>query len=189
MVPSITGTAPEGSAASILSDPATYPSGAVDLQLAIHWVCKNLKDVADVDSIHLSGNSGGGLHLASYLLDDTFFLAEEEEVRKSILSIIFLSAVLDVENCPESRKPILEAYFGPEEDSLVRLSAKGCLSRLSNEQVSGLPKILSLVGERDPEDEIIEPNAAWWKDWIAKGSFLSIFSLDDPPIDLFSFGI
>lgn len=55
------GSAPEGAAGG--GDPASYPSGAEDLSLALQWIIKNLDGEADVSRISAIGNSAGGLHL------------------------------------------------------------------------------------------------------------------------------
>lgn len=48
-------------------DPASFPSGAEDISLALQWLAKGQIAEADTSNLFILGNSAGGVHLATFL--------------------------------------------------------------------------------------------------------------------------
>lgn len=153
---------------------AVYPSGGEDVSLVLKW----LETYAGTSkrNVYICGNSAGGVHISTFLFDPTFL-----EQRRSYLSgktpITLKGAIeqavpLHFKNAHEERFETLKLYYGSM-DQISPRCAYGLFEAIvksgkSREEV-GVPKVLVLLGEYDPQDEIGEPTedlvALWKKAW------------------------
>jgi hypothetical protein len=141
---------------------AVYPSGADDLALVLEFVAT--LDPPRQRDVYVMGNSAGGVHLSTFMLDPEFL-----EQRKALLStkgpIIWKGAIelavpFHFKNSPEGRSGMLKTYYGDKKDIEER-SAYGLLQALAKagktKEEAFIPNILAILGEFDPADEIKEP--------------------------------
>lgn len=157
---------------------AVYPSGGEDVSLVLKWLEKyrpgNKRDV------YLLGNSAGGVHASTFLLDPIFL--EQRKSYQSGEKSITLKGVIEMavpchfESASAGRSEVLKKYYGDASDIKAHC-AYGLLEAISKtgksrEEVA-VPKVLALLGEYDPTDEIGEPmldfSALWKKTWGDEG--------------------
>jgi len=153
---------------------AVYPSGGEDVSLILKWLEKyspgNKRDV------YLMGNSAGGVHTSTFLLDP-IFLEQRKSYQSGEKSIMLKGAIeiavpFHFENAAAGRSEMLEKYYGDAADIKAH-SAYGLLEAISKSGKSreevAVPKVLALLGEFDSTDEIGEPMldflALWKKTW------------------------
>jgi hypothetical protein len=153
---------------------AVFPSGGEDVSLVMKWLEAFASD--GKRDVYISGNSAGGVHISTFMFDPTFL-----EQRKSYLSgkstitlkgAIAIAVPFHFKRANPERSDVLKLYYGtPEEVS--QHSAYGLLEAIAktgkSRQEAAVPKVLVLLGEYDPEDEIKEPTvdfvALWKKIW------------------------
>ncbi|KAI1496416.1 Alpha/Beta hydrolase protein [Biscogniauxia marginata] len=142
----------------LLSHGAKYPSGGEDVKLVVDWITETLarqEGYAAID-LFLLGNSAGGAHVATYLLEPQFakpretVLAEERKGGGVLLrGTLLLGTPL---HWGKEDNEVLRAYFG--EGKIYENSPLGLLQR-SKKEASGpnLPgvKIVTILSELDPE--------------------------------------
>lgn len=150
---------------------AVFPSGGEDVAAVLEWVDGFMEGEREV---YLMGNSAGGIHVSTFLLAEEFAEARGRYTVGSGKGVV-LKGVVDLavpchfEDADESRKEVLETYYGDEEDvkrkcvcgllESVRKSGKG-------KKELGIPeKMFVSVGEFDPEDEIAGPVKDFVKIW------------------------
>ncbi|RDW68333.1 hypothetical protein BP5796_08990 [Coleophoma crateriformis] len=140
---------------------AVYPSGGEDISLVLKWLEKYVGE--SQTDLFLMGNSAGGLHILTFLLDPIFFAQ-----RKALLDgsgCLALKGFIDVsvphhfKSADSTRLDINERYFGPLADvesrcpyGLLKTATRSGKSRTE----TAMPKTLVLLDEFDPEDEISE---------------------------------
>lgn len=153
---------------------AVFPSGAEDLSAVLKFVAT--LDPSRKRDVFVLGNSAGGVHLATFLLESRFL-----EQRKALVGgmepltmkgIIGLGVPFHFKAAGGVRVQMLKNYYGEEEDVKAK-SPYGLLEALEKEGKSKeetfVPKVLTIVCEWDPEDEIKQPtedfvrlmNKAW----------------------------
>lgn len=150
---------------------AVYPSGADDLALVLEFIAT--LDHPRQRDVFVMGNSAGGVHLSTFLLEPKFL-----EQRKALLSTkgpviwkgaIALAVPFHFKNAVEARSGMLKTYYGDKKEIEER-SAYGLLQTLANagkmKEEAFIPNILAILGEFDPEDEIKEPT----KDFVELGN-------------------
>jgi acetyl esterase/lipase len=176
---------------------AVFPSGGEDISLVMKWLETFAGDVKR--DVYLIGNSAGGTHMSTFLFDPTFL-----EQRKSYISgkssitlkgAIEQSTPFHFKRAHDDRSEILKLYYGTA-DEVSKHCAYGlfetvAMSGKSREEVA-VPKVLVLLGDYDPEDEIAEPGhdfmALWKKTW---GDGLNFVKMEghnhiSPPLALMS---
>jgi hypothetical protein len=153
---------------------AVYPSGGEDISLILKWLEKyspgNKRDV------YLLGNSAGGIHASTFLLDPIFLEQRKsyQSGEKSIIlkGVIEMSVACHFESAAARRSEVLKKYYG-DAAAIKAHCVYGLLEAISKagksrEEVA-VPKVLALLGEYDPTDEIGEPmldfSALWKKTW------------------------
>lgn len=158
---------------------ATYPSGGEDVGLVLKWLDEGGLGKGKRD-VYLLGNSAGGVHASTFLLEPTFLEARKKYV--SGTGAIALKGIIDVsvpfhfKTALPGRSEVNQAYYGDEKAveercvfGLLEAIAKSGKSR----QEVAVPKALVLVGEYDPEDEIAgsvrDFVALWKKTWGEEG--------------------
>ena len=142
---------------------AVFPSGGQDVGAALQWLEGFLeKSKSGQREVFLMGNSAGGVHVSTYLLAPQF-----AEQRRGILGGtgkvllkggVLLSVPLHFEQMLEARASTLNTYFGPQEET-ERKCPYGLLKSFDGET----PRLLVLVAELDPEDEIVSTNRDFYK--------------------------
>lgn len=165
----------------LLSHGAQYPSGGEDVALALEWVRGTLSQKQGFSSMNLNlmGNSAGGVHLATYLLDPIFkgfrakiLPAANNKNSVRLHKVIFLSVPFHFKDAHPRRQSTLQTYF------LGAQSAKSPLGLLQAAQLqeNGLDltgvKFAVINDTLDPEDEILTPRKDFIDQWRA----------EDPPI-------
>ncbi|KAI1821715.1 alpha/beta-hydrolase [Xylaria intraflava] len=138
----------------LLAHGARYPSGGEDIKFVVDWVKSSLakrEGYENVDII-LLGNSAGGVHVATFLLDPVFEAARRE-VRASrneggvrLRGAIYLSTPF---HWGDGHDEAVLAYLGEkavfENSPVGRLQAAAKAGRLPD------VKVLILVSEFDPQ--------------------------------------
>lgn len=141
---------------------AVFPSGGEDMSLVLKWLEGfNHKGSGKVIAM---GNSAGGLHLSTFLLAPQFL-----EQRKSLIAgqngiklvgAINLGVPFHFKAGVVARKEPLERYYGGAE-GIAENCPYGLFEAISrtgkSREETAVPKLLLLLGEFDPVDEIIEP--------------------------------
>ncbi|KAG4434389.1 hypothetical protein IFR05_010122 [Cadophora sp. M221] len=186
---------------------AVFPSGGEDVAAVLEWVDGFMKDDGKGEGgreVYLIGNSAGGVHVSTFLLGEEFaetrrrYAIRNKKWKGVVLKgVIHLAVPCHFEDADESRKKVLETYYGDEEDikgrcvcgllESVRKSGKG-------KRELGIPeKIYVGVGEFDPEDEIAGPVKDFEKVWkVAFGEEGLVFKVLEghnhisPPLALMS---
>ncbi|KAF3067273.1 putative alpha beta-hydrolase protein [Daldinia childiae] len=142
----------------LISHGAKYPSGGEDVKLVIDWIAKELTKQEGYEStdLFLLGNSAGGIHVTTYLLDPEFKESRESvvsEERKGpgvlLRGVILLGVPF---HWGGDDNAILRAYLG--EGKIRENSSLGILEKEKKKDAEPvLPgvKISILVSELDPE--------------------------------------
>jgi hypothetical protein len=153
---------------------AVFPSGGEDVSLVLKWL-EGFVSTGKRD-VYLLGNSAGGVHVTTYLLEPRFLEQRKKytsgETSITLKGFIDLAVPLHFKNALAGRSDPLQKYYGDEKD-VSEKCAYGLLEAVaktgkSREEI-GIPKALALLGEYDPQDEIGEPMqdfvALWKKTW------------------------
>lgn len=147
---------------------AVYPSGGEDVATVLQWLGseEGAKEVrGDRKRVYLMGNSAGGLHIATWLLSP-HFQPERKPLHAGagpvhVQGIIAVGVPFGFDKMLENRKDMITTYWGSEEDAR-RKFPMGLLEAVGREGKSkeelGIPKMLILTSENDPDDEILKPN-------------------------------
>ena len=152
---------------------AVYPSGGEDVSLVMKWL-ETFAGQGKRD-VYIMGNSAGGIHISTFLFGPSYL--EQRKLYASGKSSITLRGVIEQAvpfhfKCADpGRHKVLETYFGTQEQ-IKQHCPFGLLEAVTqsgSREDAAVPKILVLLGEYDPEDEIGEPVhdfvALWKKTW------------------------
>lgn len=144
---------------------AVFPSGGEDIATALRWLEGHLKESGSAQrDVFLMGNSAGALHVTTFLLAPQFVNA-----RKKILSGdgqiklkggILVSAPCHFQQALAGRAGMLKNYYGGAEE-VEKRCPHGLLE--SFEAGGSAPRLLILIAEYDPEDEIVVSNKDFYK--------------------------
>ncbi|PPQ67774.1 hypothetical protein CVT25_009078 [Psilocybe cyanescens] len=137
----------------------TFPGPAEDVRDAVRWVIANADEclvspgspAPDLEKIALMGHSAGAAHVAT-MMWYTDVLAEDDELRKRIVATIMESPPYDLSAMTMDwpTAPVHVHYWGTLE--LAHANAPMYLyRRLSKSFAEGLPKILMVEGENEPD--------------------------------------
>lgn len=139
---------------------AVFPSGGEDVSLVMKWL-EGFEEKGS-GSVVAMGNSAGGIHLTNFLLGPQF-LEQRKSLAKGEKGIQLVGAVelgvpFHFKSATAARAGTLETYYGSakgiEEGCPYGLLESAGKTGLSREE-SGVPKLLLLLGEFDPEEEIV----------------------------------
>ncbi|KAI1780261.1 alpha/beta-hydrolase [Hypoxylon cercidicola] len=142
----------------LIAHGAKFPSGGEDLKLVVDWVKTTLSQQQGYESIDLFflGNSAGGIHVTTYLLDPAFKESREAvmaEERTGAGVLLRGAIMLGVPfHWGEEDNAILRAYLGEG-----KIREHSCIGILEKEKKKGaeptLPgvKVSILVSELDPD--------------------------------------
>jgi hypothetical protein len=141
---------------------AVFPSGGEDVSLVFKWL-EGFSQKGSGNVVAM-GNSAGGVHLSTFLLSPQFL-----EQRKSLASGekgiklvggVELGVPFHFKSSDLGRAETLLTYYGDkkgiEEKSVYGLLEAVGKTGLSREETA-VPKLLLLLGEFDPDNEIVEP--------------------------------
>lgn len=157
---------------------AVFPSGGEDISLVLKWLEKYVE--GNKADLFLMGNSAGGLHISTFLLEPMFFAQRKElvDAKKGLAlkGFIDLSVPHHFKSADSTRLDINERYFGPSADveahcpyGLLKTAIESGKSRIE----TAVPKTLVLLDEFDPEDEITDSIndfvGLWRKGWGEEG--------------------
>ncbi|RFU34597.1 hypothetical protein B7463_g1737, partial [Scytalidium lignicola] len=145
---------------------AVYPSGGEDVSLVLSWVERWISTAGPADGkgkrdVFIMGNSAGGLHVATFLLEERW---KEQRIkyvdgREGLVlrGAVALAPALHFRNANLSRMDMLPKYYGSKQ-GIEDHSPYGLLSAIGKSKRSraqvGLPRLLVLLGEWDPIDAI-----------------------------------
>lgn len=179
---------------------AVFPSGGEDVGAVLDWLESTYLPSCDAKTqkkrdVFLMGNSAGGVHVSTYLLDAGFD-NQRHALRQSQLCSLrgaaLISVPLDFQAATPDRSEILQTYYPPnlsgtqQESSHDLFCPNGLLRTLKVSKESmetleiernGMPDILVMLGELDPEDEIVEPNERFlslWDDCFGSGQGMEL---------------
>ncbi|CAG8960653.1 hypothetical protein HYFRA_00013531 [Hymenoscyphus fraxineus] len=156
---------------------AVFPSGGEDVALSLRWVEENLGGEGGKREVVTMGNSAGGVHTLTFLLEDQFREQRRGYVQgtgKLVLKgAIQLSAPTHFGRAEDQdRFDMLKVYFGDLEKSKEHSALsilQGFKDRGVKKEDVGLPKILGVVGDLDAEEEIVstmrEFQELWKETW------------------------
>ncbi|KAI9648796.1 hypothetical protein NHQ30_003436 [Ciborinia camelliae] len=155
---------------------AVYPSGAEDLACVLQWLAQThvLDGMGNRRDVYLMGNSAGGVHIATYLLEPRFLeerkmwqIQGQGEGKGDGDANMILRGVVEVgvpfhfHEALSGRKEMLARYYGNSEEVQTKCPY-GLLKAIGETQKSreelGIPKLLVMNSEWDPVDEILNPN-------------------------------
>jgi acetyl esterase/lipase len=166
---------------------ATYPSGGEDIATVLEWLesasCP-LQSSKQARDVFIIGNSAGGVHLATYLLEARFESGREHLFDGSGLyrlrGAVLLSVPLDFKSARPERSETLDWYrparlsgessgrsqemFCPN-GLLQSLKHRSVAAKIAGRADLGIPDLLVLLGEFDPKDEIVEPGMRFFATW------------------------
>jgi acetyl esterase/lipase len=151
---------------------AVYPSGGEDVALVLKWVAESFEPKGKRD-VYLLGNSAGGVHATTFLLEPTFLEQRKKytsgETSITLKGIIDCSVPFHFKTALPGRGDVNATYYGDEKQVNERC-VYGLLEAIAKEgksrQEVAVPKALVLLGEYDPEDEIgasVKDFVALWK--------------------------
>ncbi|WPG97865.1 Hypothetical protein R9X50_00064700 [Acrodontium crateriforme] len=150
---------------------AAFPSGGEDLALAVEWIIASYEDA----DLFLMGNSAGGVHLSTFLLHSSFAEtrakilpggSSRSRLRGAVLLSVPLSFDIALTLRPELQQTVAK-YFG---DDVHGNSPVGLLRQAREKDgvldvVNGGVRVLVLIGELDPEEDILIPRDEFVKEW------------------------
>ncbi|KAI1368851.1 Alpha/Beta hydrolase protein [Xylaria arbuscula] len=136
----------------LISHGAKYPSGGEDIAWVIDWVKTSLARQEGYESVDLvlMGNSAGGIHVATFLLDSAFEVAREgvlaQDATVRLRGVVFLGAPFHWGGYADEA---IKTYMG--ENTITENSPKSKLKAAIERGVE-LPKVkmLALISELDP---------------------------------------
>lgn len=154
------------------SHDAKYPSGGEDVALAVEWIFENAGTFGpEPIDLFIMGNSAGGVHLSTFLLDPAFAETRTKVLNGSGMRMrgaVLLSVPFSFDYAHDSRGDILETYFGD-----AKVGANSPLGLLKSAQKHGKIDFVQagvrafvLNGELDPEDEILRPRDDFIRQWM-----------------------
>ncbi|CAD6441884.1 df9ff971-06fe-425b-a800-f5dd901ee745 [Sclerotinia trifoliorum] len=145
---------------------AIYPSGAEDISTVLQWLSKTdlLDGKGNKRDVYLMGNSAGGLHIATYLLEPRYLEERKSwqgESNVSLKGFVGVGVPYNFDGALADRKETLDRYYGSDENIETK-SPYGLLKVVGESKKSrdelGIPKLLVLYSEWDPVDEILKSN-------------------------------
>jgi hypothetical protein len=155
----------------LISHGARFPSGGEDLALVIQFVQENIQhDSSRPLSLHIIGNSAGGVHLATYLFAPQFAASRQrilgqDAANVRLTGVTFLAAPFHFDQAAAERAETLTAYYGTDVRQLAPLG----LLRASKEDgsLNDLKEVSVQVvtGSLDPKTEILVPKDDFVKEW------------------------
>src|ERR1700733_131918 len=155
-----------------MSEGASFPSGGEDVAAAVEWVKTKYGTSNGSRDIFLMGNSAGGVHVATFMLEPRF-AALRASISPGVVDgvnlrgYILLAVPFNFRNAATERAATLKAYFG---DRIREDCPLGLLQSFKPQGVS-LPKALVLWGTLDPEDEIVQPGLNFIEEWEGREGF------------------
>ena len=149
---------------------ARFPSGGEDVAAAVEWIKNKYAEKDGAQDLFLMGNSAGGLHLATFMLDPRFAALRASVSPDcgggvSLRGCILLAVPFDFREAADARAATLKAYYGER----IRQDCPLGLLQSFKPQTQSVPKTLILWGTLDPEDEIVKPNLNFIQEWKGRG--------------------
>jgi acetyl esterase/lipase len=153
---------------------AVFPSGGEDVSLVLKWLESYAGD--SKRDIYICGNSAGGVHVSTFLFEPRYLEQRRSytsgEMAITLKGAIEQSVPLHFKNAHDERFKTLKLYYGSMEEVSQRC-AYGLFEAIAKSGKSredvGVPKVLVLLGDYDPEDEIGQPAedfvALWEETW------------------------
>lgn len=141
---------------------AVFPSGGEDVSHVMKWL--EAFEQKGSGNLVVMGNSAGGVHLSTFLFGPQY-LAQRKSLAAGEKGIKFVGGValgvpFHFKSAEAGRKSVLETYYGDDKGleekcpyGLLEAVAKAGKSR----EETAVPELLLLLGEFDPEDEIVQP--------------------------------
>lgn len=136
----------------------TFPGPAEDVRDAVRWVVENPENLVsdgspspDTNTIAVMGHSAGAAHVATMLFHPNI-LTKEDELRSKIFAAILESPPYDFSamTMEWESAPIHVRYWGTL-DAAKANDPLHLYRRLPKPVLEGLPKILMVEGEKEPE--------------------------------------
>ncbi|TAQ84642.1 hypothetical protein B7494_g7039 [Chlorociboria aeruginascens] len=146
---------------------AVFPSGGEDVSLVLQWL-EGFEEERK-KNVFLMGNSAGGVHVGTFMFAERFYAHTQElaEGKKGIVlkGVVQLSVPFHFHSAPPAREHMLLNYYGSLEKARENC-VLGLLRKIQEGKDAGVvPDTLVLLGEFDPEDEIVEPTHQFLELW------------------------
>ncbi|KZP13211.1 alpha/beta-hydrolase [Athelia psychrophila] len=151
---------------------AVFPSGGDDVSAVISWLqASEYASKGESRDLYIMGHSAGGIHTSTFLFHPNF-LSQRKALLKGeaglrLQGAVLLSVPCDFDTSPASRMNAISTYWpaslSPNSDPAAKSSGKdfgpcGLLNSLGKGKSPaelGIPAVLAVKGELDPEDEIL----------------------------------
>jgi len=160
---------------STTGEDAVFPSGGDDVDLVLKWLEDYLsKQGSEKRDVFLAGNSAGGVHICTFLLDERWKTHRSKLVGNDSLGrlrgVVLLAVPYHFDDQLEIRAEATDAYYGADTKKLCPLGLlKSAVDGSGSPREIYIPDVLALTAELDPMDEIIQPNeefvGLWKKSW------------------------
>jgi hypothetical protein len=152
---------------------AVFPSGGEDLSLVVKYLAESLGGSEGKRELYLMGNSAGGLHLSTFLLFPQFLSQRQDlldgKAGLKLKGAILLSVPLDFDTAQALRLEMQSNYWplslspdsavcqkeGNSSSDLQPRALLASLEKGKQPKAQGIPPVLLVEGEFDPEDEIL----------------------------------
>ena len=157
----------------LLCHEAKFPSGGEDVAAALSWAKERYGGEGPRD-LFMLGNSSGGVHVATFMLSQLF-----RDARLSIGShsgqesglkwkgAVLLAPPYHYHGLSEDQQDKPREYY---EDKIEERCVLGLLKSYLFEELEGnLPPVLAAWSTLDPDDEIVDSNREFVKEWREKG--------------------
>lgn len=152
------------------SHDAKFPSGGEDVALAVEWIFENTEKFGQEPiDLFIMGNSAGGVHLSTFLLDPSFMETRTKVFNGNGMRMrgaIMLSVPFSFDNSHESRTEVLTTYFGNIKANAPLGLLKSAREQGSIDFVQAGVRVLLLNGELDPDDEILQTRDDFIEQWM-----------------------
>ncbi|KAI9714002.1 MAG: hypothetical protein M1820_000732 [Bogoriella megaspora] len=180
---------------------ARFPSGGEDVAGVLKWV--NDEYLAGDEGgqgrreVVLMGNSAGGVHVATFLFEERFHTARVRyglggDAKVGVKGVVLLAVPFHYGKAEAMRKDILDLYYGEGEAERKSVCAllEAFRGKSNPPEELGIPELLVMWSEYDPQGEIVAPGEDFVKQWNEIfGTGLTVEKIDghnhiSPPLGL-----
>lgn len=160
---------------------AVFPNGGDDLSLVFNFLESQEKDKSTKRDVYVMGNSAGGVHTMTFMLYSKFLAQRKRLLSGSgplkLKGAIMLSVPCDFDSAGANRQDMLTTYWpaslskasgSSQTHSASEFDPRGLLRALGKghtREELGIPPVLMLEGELDPDDEILDTMSRFRQAW------------------------
>lgn len=161
---------------------AKFPSGGEDVALTIEWIANNAdKFGTEPVDIFVMGNSAGGLHTSTFLLDKSFVATRAKLLSGNgtrLRGAILLSVPFHMQFSHGDRAATNKTYFGDDVAANVPLGLLKTAKEAGEiDFMKAGVRTFILNGDLDPVDELLQTRDDFIAEWLSIGTKESRSSL------------